>query len=116
MLKFFHEQSGWVRTHKPLKGRDAARSELRAEWQAFGRLGLVIWPLKEEFAKWLQENPQGQWRNSLSAIVGKKPSDEMIEAMEKCVRRLAVLGSGMVDVAPPSNVEQFRKWWRQGPS
>ncbi len=116
MLKFFHEQSGWVRTHKPLKGKDAARSELRAEWQAFGRLGLVIWPLKEEFAKWQDENPDGQWRNSLSAIVGKNPSAEMIQAMENCVARLAILGSGMADVVPPSNVAEFRKWWRQGPA
>ena len=115
MLKFFHEQSGWVRTHKPLKGKDAARSELRAEWQAFGRLGLVIWPLKEEFAKWQDENPDGQWRNSLSVIVGKNPSAEMIQAMENCVARLAILGSGMADVDPPSNVAEFRKWWRQGP-
>ena len=116
MLKFFNEQSGWVRTHKPLKGRDAPRSELRSEWQAFGRLGLVIWPLKEEFSSWESENPKGRWRDSLSAIVGKNPSDEMLEKLEHCRARLAILGSGADGIEPPASVDEFRKWWRDGPA
>ena len=116
MLKFLHEQSGWVRTHKSLRGREAPRSELRADWQAFGRLGMVIWPLKEELSEWAAENPNGRWRNALSAVIGKSPDDEMNAKLEACVARLSVIGSGMADVPPPSSVDELRNWWRDGPS
>jgi len=115
-LKFLDERSGWVRTHKPLKGGESTRYELRADWQAFGRLGMVIWPLKDELSEWATENPNGRWRNALSAVVGKSPNDEMKAKLEACMARLGVIGSGMADVASPTSVIEFRNWWRDGPS
>lgn len=114
MVKFFSEQSGWVRTHKPLRGRDAPRSELRPQWQSFGRLGLAIWPLKEEFSAWHSENPKGRWRDSLSAIIGDNPNEEMTNKLEMCVARIGLLGSGNSESEAPQTVDEFRSWWRDG--
>mgnify|MGYP001354546746 CR=1 FL=1 len=115
MLKFLHEQSGWVRTHKSLRGKDAPRSELRADWQAFGRLGIVIWPLKEELSEWASENPNGRWRDAVSAIIEKSSNEKIGPKLEACVARLNVIGSGISDIEPPATKDDFRKWWRNGP-
>ncbi|MCH2636989.1 MAG: dTMP kinase [Candidatus Thalassarchaeum sp.] len=52
MVKIFNAQSGWVRVHRSLIGTDASRSELRPDWQAFGRIGIGLWPLKEALSEW----------------------------------------------------------------
>jgi dTMP kinase len=114
MLRFFEKQSGWVRKHSPLLGRSGHSYELRADWQAYGRLGLAIWPLKEELATWRSENPEGGWKHSISAILGRNPSKELRTKVDACNKRLELLGSGIGDAASPTDFEEFRNWWRGG--
>lgn len=115
MLKFLRERPGWIRTHKPMTGRDAPRSELRSDWVAFARLGLVMWPLKEKLNQWVSANPDGRWRDALSAIAGRKPDVRTEELLNHCIARMGVLGSGAQGGAPVQNISQFKKWWRNGP-
>jgi len=115
MLKFLHEQSGWVRVHRPMKGADAPRSELRPDWQAYGRLGLVLWPLKETLSAWMQDNPESSWKSALNKILGRNPDADMRARADACLARLAVIGSGATDRDPPADIDGLRRWWRDGP-
>ena len=115
MLKFLTEKVRWVRGHKPSTGRDAPRSELRADWQPFARLGLVVWPLKEKLGEWVAENPNGRWRDAVSAIIASNSDDEMTALLEACAARMQILGSGVKGAAPATDADEFRRWWRDGP-
>ncbi|MBN17189.1 MAG: dTMP kinase [Euryarchaeota archaeon] len=109
MIKFFHEQSGWVWVHKPLIGHDARRTELRSDWQAFGRLGLVIWPLKENLSDWRKRNPSKSWKHSFGAVLSSSP-----EHTQDCINRLKILGPGKEGVLLPSTHSELLAWWRDG--
>ena len=109
MVKFFDEQSDWVRIHRPMIGHDASRTELRPDWQAFGRVGLVIWPFKEALSEWKRTHPNSSWKHALSAVITSN-----LEAVESCLSRLSILGSGKSELSPPSNQEELIIWWQEG--
>ena len=109
MVKIFHEQSGWVRVYRSLVGGDASRSELRSDWQAFGRIGIALWPLKEALSEWRKTHPGSSWKHALSASLSSEPN-----AAKSCLSRLALLGSGKAEVPPPSNREELITWWQNG--
>jgi len=109
MVKFFDEQSDWVRIHRPMIGHDASRTELRPDWQAFGRVGLVIWPFKEALSDWKRTHPNSSWKHALGAVITSN-----LEAAESCLSRLSILGSGKAELPPPSNQEELIIWWQEG--
>ena len=109
MVKFLHEQSGWVRVHRPITGSDAPRTELRPDWQAFGRVGLAIWPLKEALSEWRRDHPGSSWKHGLAAVLGSRP----VEA-DACLARLALLGSGRSGIEPPTTRQALLAWWQDG--
>ena len=109
MVKIFNEQSGWVRVHRSLIGTDASRSELRPDWQAFGRIGIALWPLKEALSEWRKNHTGTSWKHGLSAVLPSHPL-----SVESCIARLAILGSGKSEVNPPSTREELLSWWQDG--
>jgi len=109
MVKIFHEQSGWVRVYRSLVGSDASRSELRSDWQAFGRIGIAIWPLKEALSEWRRGHPNSSWKHGLGAVLSSNPA-----AANSCINRLSLLGSGKSEVSPPSTREELLNWWKNG--
>jgi hypothetical protein len=109
MVKFFDEQSDWVRVHRPLIGHDASRTELRSDWQSFGRVGLAIWPFKEVLSEWKRGHPGTSWKHGLSAVMGTNPT-----LADSCVERLGILGSGKANVAPPTTRDELLSWWQFG--
>ena len=109
MVKFFDEQSDWVRVHRPLIGHDASRTELRPDWQAFGRVGLAIWPLKEALSEWRRTHEKSSWKHGLSAVI---PSN--LEAANSCIDRLAILGSGKAEITSPTTHDALIDWWQNG--
>ena len=109
MVKFFDEQSDWVRIHRPMIGHDASRTELRPDWQAFGRVGLVIWPFKEALSEWKRTHPNSSWKHALGAVITSN-----LEAAESCLSRLSILGSGKAELSPPSNQDELIIWWQEG--
>jgi dTMP kinase len=109
MVKIFHEQSGWVRVYRSLVGSDASRSELRSDWQAFGRIGITLWPLKEALSEWRRTHATSSWKHGLSAVLSTNPG-----AADSCIARLGVLGSGKENVAPPVTRDELLAWWQNG--
>ena len=109
MVKFLHEQSGWVRVHRPLTGSDAPRSELRPDWQAFGRVGLALWPFKEALSEWRRNHATSSWKHGLSAIIAADPA-----AADASLARLALLGSGKQGVASPTTRTELLAWYQNG--
>ncbi len=114
MVKFLHEQSGWIRLHRPLIGSDASRSELRPDWQAFGRISIALWPLKELLSEWRRDHPSSSWKHALTGIMGSRPSADIVERMDACLSRLALLGSGQNEKTPPSTRAELVDWWQNG--
>jgi hypothetical protein len=109
MVKIFHEQSGWVRVHRSLMGSDASRSELRPDWQAYGRIGIALWPLKEALSEWRRTHASSSWKHGLSAVLSSNPG-----AADSCISRLSILGSGKSDVSPPATRDELLSWWQNG--
>ena len=109
MVKFFDEQSDWVRIHRPMIGHDASRTELRPDWQAFGRVGLVIWPFKEALSEWRRTHPKSSWKHALGAVIASN-----VEAAESCLSRLSILGAGKAESSSPSNHDELIVWWQDG--
>ncbi len=109
MVKIFHEQSGWVRVHRSMIGSDASRSELRPDWQAYGRIGIALWPLKEALSEWRRTHASSSWKHGLGAVLSSNPI-----AADSCIARLAILGSGKSDVPPPSSRDELLSWWQNG--
>lgn len=116
MVKFLHEQSGWIRVHRPLIGTDAPRSELRPDWQSFGRVGMCIWPLKEAIEDWRKSNPRSSWKYALSGVCGRNPGTDIRAALDDCVARITILGSGKEGVDAPSSHAELLTWWTEGPA
>ena len=111
ILKFLHEQQGWVRWHKPMFGREAKRAELRPDWQAFGRLSLAIWPLRAMLVEHRRANPESAWRDLLSQTLDRGGEQADAAALATCAR-LAILGSGSNSSDPPTDAESLRRWYR----
>tara|TARA_B100001750_G_scaffold187571_1_gene157052 strand:+ start:76 stop:1119 length:1044 start_codon:yes stop_codon:yes gene_type:complete len=109
MVKIFHEQSGWVRVHRSMIGSDASRSELRPDWQAYGRIGIALWPLKEALSEWRRTHASSSWKHGLSAVLSSNPI-----AADSCIARLAILGSGKSGVPSPSSRDELLSWWQNG--
>jgi len=82
---------------------------LRSDWQAFGRIGIALWPLKEALSEWRRTHPGSSWKHGLSATLQSHPN-----AVDSCISRLAILGSGKADVSPPSTREELLTWWQNG--
>lgn len=109
MLKFLHEQSDWVRQYRPMVGMDAPRSELRADWQAFGRLGLILWPLADDLVEWRREHPKTSWKHALAGIDIRAHS-----SAEAVVARLGILGAGATDAVEVDSIDALVGWWESG--
>ena len=95
--------------YRSLVGSDASRSELRSDWQAFGRIGIAIWPLKEALSEWRRHHPNSSWKHGLGAALTSNPA-----AANSCINRLSILGSGKTEVSPPSTREELLDWWKNG--
>jgi len=104
----FLKELGWVYMRKNLVGREAPKSKLREEIFPFGRLVLVIWPLRKEISKWQSLNPGTHIRFSLGQMV---KSGRHERALMETISRLSILGSGIEGRPAPENIESLVDWW-----
>ena len=94
-------------------GREAPRSELRADWQAFGRLALLLAPLRPKLQEWYRHSGSApRWKDSLSQIL-KEGGESVISDAKLCIERFEVIGSGLSNRSnSPTNLDEFRRWFR----
>ncbi|MDP6856866.1 MAG: dTMP kinase [Candidatus Thalassarchaeaceae archaeon] len=113
MIQFLDGQQGWIRRHRTIMGREAPRSELRADWQAFGRLALLLAPLRPKLQEWYRRSGSApRWKDSLSQIL-KEGGESVISDAKLCIERFNVIGSGLSNRSnSPTNLDEFRRWFR----
>ena len=113
MLQFLDSQQGWIRRHRRIRGREAPRAELRPDWLAFGRMALILAPLRPWIDRWAKKTgKQHRWRDALSQIL--KDRDQNLEkAAWMCIERFKAIGTGLeAGRAPPSDIDDLKRWYR----
>jgi len=113
ILKFLHEQQGWVRRHRSMVGREANRAELRSDWKSFGLLTLALWPLIDDIDGHHRRNPDTSWRDVLSQLLDQKFGEMAAEIAATCAR-LELLGPGSAGSSTPTDEGELRRWFRGG--
>ena len=113
MLQFLDGQQGWIRRHRSILGREAPRAELRSDWLAFGRMALILAPLRpwiDEWAKKAGERPR--WRDSLSQILNEDEEDVRTAAW-MAIERFQAIGTGLNSERPlPNDIDDLKRWYR----
>ena len=113
MIQFLDEQQDWIRRHRTILGREAPRSELRPDWQAFGRLALLLAPLRPNFQSWRRKSGSSpRWKDSLSHIL-KDANESVIKDAELCIERFDAIGCGLGgNKENPTDLATFKRWFR----
>ena len=112
MIQFLDVQQ-WIRRHRTILGREAPRSELRPDWHAFGKLALLLAPIRHKLHDWhrkLDSSPR--WKDALTHIL--KDGDEKVMMDAKlCLQRFEIIGCGRVKGSKiPTDIDEFRRWYR----
>jgi hypothetical protein len=109
VIRYLNEDLDWLHQHRSLLGRDTARNQLKEQFLPFGYLVLAIWPLRNIIKRWIKENPKTHLRYCLGQInrSGKNPV-----AIDNCLQRIQILGSGKPNMVIPSDPSSLVDWWQ----
>ncbi len=108
IVRYLHEKLGCIHQHKSLIGREAPRSQMKEEFRSFGRLAIVIWPLKDILRDWMKKNPNTHIRFAMGQIIksGIYPS-----AVRSTIERLEIIGAGRSSFPLPKDENELISWW-----
>ena len=103
----------WIRRHRTILGREAPRSELRPDWQAFGKLALLLGPIRPKLHEWHRKaGPSPRWKDALANLL-KNGDESLISNVISCIQRFEVIGCGRgKDSKIPEDIDEFRRWYR----
>ena len=114
------EQERWIhrqQSHVPFA--EAQMFKLRNSRLGYGRLCLVMWPLRTTLASWRRSNPDGDWSNALKSIMlddnGKRPPPAIRRAIAAVIERLNLISSGHLECPVPKNESELIIWWSMEP-
>ena len=114
------EKERWIhkqQSHVPFS--EAKVFKLRDERLAYGRLALVMWPLRTSLSSWRRLNPESDWTNSMEDIAKNNPAKiplyQLNKAFEDVYERIKMLTSGHENCPPPSTREELIVWWKTNP-
>tara|TARA_B110000438_G_scaffold135387_1_gene130909 strand:+ start:4599 stop:5951 length:1353 start_codon:yes stop_codon:yes gene_type:complete len=109
VIRYLNDDLDWLHQHRSLIGRDTARNQMKEKHLPFGYLVLAIWPLRSIIQKWIKENPKTHLRYCLGQIIR---SNKNTMAIENCLQRIKILGSGMPEIDLPNNSSSLIDWWQ----
>ena len=112
MIQFLDAHQ-WIRRHRTILGREAPRSELRPDWQAFGKLALLLGPIRPKLHEWHRKaGPSPRWKDALANLL-KNGDESLISNVKLCIQRFEVIGCGRgKDSKIPEDIDEFRRWYR----
>tara|TARA_B100001173_G_C16028031_1_gene564998 strand:+ start:118 stop:378 length:261 start_codon:yes stop_codon:yes gene_type:complete len=81
---------------------------MKEEFRSFGRLAIVIWPLKDILRDWMKKNPNTHIRFAMGQIIksGIYPS-----AVRSTIERLEIIGAGRSSFPLPKDENELISWW-----
>jgi hypothetical protein len=82
---------------------------MKEKFLPFGYLILAIWPLRSTIQKWIKENPNTHLRYCLGQII--RSGDNTV-AIDNCLQRIKILGSGIPDTDLPDDESSLVDWWQ----
>ena len=109
VIRYLNEDLDWLHQHRSLIGRDTARNQMKEKFLPFGYLILAIWPLRSTIQKWIKENPNTHLRYCLGQII--RSGDNPV-AIDNCLQRIKILGSGIPDTDLPGDESSLVDWWQ----
>ena len=109
IIRYLNDDLDWLHQHRSLIGRDTARNQMKEKFLPFGYLILAIWPLRSTIQKWIKENPNTHLRYCLGQIIR---SGENTVAIDNCLQRIKILGSGIPDTDLPDDESSLVDWWQ----
>jgi dTMP kinase len=108
ILKFLHNDLCWLSQTKTLLSREIPKSRLKDEYYSFGRILLIIWPIRNEIKKWQRKNPKKHLRFCLPQLI--KVNSNLI-SINSMISRLNTLGDGRKKNKPITTEDDLIKWW-----
>ena len=108
IIRFLSEKSSWISQSSNLLSQESQKFQLKSEYHDFGRLLLVIWPIRYEIKKWQKENPQGYLKDCISELIKIKPNEQLFDSV---INRLNLLGSGDDNFKKIKSKEELAQWW-----
>ena len=109
IIRYLNDDLDWLHQHRSLIGRDTARNQMKEKFLPFGYLILAIWPLRSTIQKWIKENPNTHLRYCLGQII--RSGDNTV-AIDNCLQRIKILGSGIPDTDLPDDESSLVDWWQ----
>jgi|TARA_B000000475_G_C15998897_1_gene448097 dTMP kinase len=109
IIRYLNDDLDWLHQHRSLLGRDTSRNQLKEQFLPFGYLMLAIWPLRGAIQKWIKENPKTHLRYCLGQIVS---SGNNSVAINNCLQRIKILGSGGSNIEIPNDSSSLVSWWK----
>lgn len=111
IIKFLHSELSWISQTKTILSGETPKSRLKDDYYPFGRLLLIIWPIRSEIKRWQKSNPNTHLRFSLPQIIKESQNFQAINSM---ISRLNILGNGRKNNNNNNNInseEDLIKWW-----
>lgn len=117
LVKWLEEEK-WINkqfNHVPFN--DAKVFKLRQDRVGFGRLCLVLWPLRTLISSWRRANPEADWASALGDLLAnsKLPAYQMKKSLHDVYQRLEILTSGHNQCPTPTTIEELIVWWKTPP-
>ena len=112
MIQFL-DMHQWIRRHRTILGREAPRSDFRPDWQAFGKLALLLSPIRKKLYAWHRKSGNSpRWKDALSNLLSEG-GDSLISDIKLCIQRFEVIGCGRSKGSKiPTDIDDFRRWYR----
>jgi hypothetical protein len=109
IIRYLNDDLDWLHQHRSLIGRDTARNQIKEQILSFGYLALAIWPLRKAIKSWILRNPKTHIRFCIGQIIR---SGENSVAVNSCIQRINILGSGDSLIKSPSDEQELIRWWQ----
>ena len=89
--------------------KEKSTSQLKNDYFDFGRLILVIWPIRSVINKWQRENTQSSLIDCMSELIQIKDNDILFEYV---IDRINVIGPGNLKFKEILSKQELVNWWK----
>jgi hypothetical protein len=109
IIRYLNDDLDWLHQHRSLIGRDTARNQIKEQILPFGFLSLAVWPLRKIIKSWIGKNPSTHLRFCIGQIIN---SGKHSVAVDNCIKRIKILGSGNSSIKAPFDEKDLIRWWQ----
>ncbi len=109
IIRFLSDESSWIYQNATQIRKEKQKSQLKEEYYAFGRLVLIIWPIRNKIFIWQKNNPDEDLMNCIDELIKFKDLDSLFQNI---INRLNLMGYGTTDFKKIKNKNDIAQWWK----